>query len=129
MRENIKSQRGRKAEQRGRWGELICLVRLWLTGWRIVAHRLAHRRGTGLGEIDIVAKRGSVLAFIEVKARDTEAAALESITPAQRKRIQDAAVQFLAHRPEYANLSARFDAMVVSKQLWPRHIPDAWRTD
>lgn len=127
MNEDAKSQRGRNAERRGRWAESLCLLRLRITGWHIIAHRLAHRRGSGLGEIDIVARRGPVLAFIEVKARGTEQSALESITTSQRKRIQDAAAQFLAHRPEYSNYEIRFDAMILSQGLWPRHVVDAWR--
>ena len=124
-----KVQRGRHAEQRGRWAEIMCLVRLWLTGWRVIAHRLTGRRGSGLGEIDIIAKRGNVLAFIEVKARNTLDAALESISRTQQERIQAAAAQFVAHRPRYTDCQIRFDAMVLSSRAWPQHIADAWRPD
>lgn len=124
-----KSLRGQEAERRGRIAEVLCLVRLWLTGWRVVAHRLAGKRGRGIGEVDIVAARGSVLAFIEVKARGHEHLALESISPAQRQRIQTAALSFLAHRPAFSAYTIRFDAMVVVGQFWPKHIPDAWRVD
>jgi putative endonuclease len=121
--------RGRRAEQRGRLAEWLCLARLWLTGWRVLAHRLAGRRGTGLGEVDIVARRGAVLAFIEVKARGSAAAALEAVTAPQRRRIEAAAVRFLATHPAYAHCRVRFDAMIVAAGLWPRHIVDAWRPE
>ena len=45
------------AERRGRFAELVCVIVLRLTGWRILARRLTGGRGTGLGEIDIVARR------------------------------------------------------------------------
>ncbi len=64
--EQKKIRRGRDAEHRGRWAEMLCLAHLWLTGWRVLAYRLLAKRGSGLGEIDIVARRGRVLAFIEV---------------------------------------------------------------
>jgi putative endonuclease len=127
MAERKKVSRGRDAEHRGRWAEVLCVARLWLTGWRVLAHRLVAKRGSGLGEIDIVAKRGRVLAFIEVKARGSEADALESIQATQRQRIENAATAFLARQPALADCEIRFDAMIVSGQLWPKHIQDAWR--
>ncbi|MBL8629913.1 MAG: YraN family protein [Rhodospirillaceae bacterium] len=122
-----KTQRGRAAEHRGRWAEMLCVVRLWLTGWRIVARRLAGKRGSGVGEIDLVAVRGNTLAFIEVKARTDAVAALDSIQAPQRERIQTAAAAFLAARPQYGSHPVRFDAMILDKGLWPVHVPDAWR--
>jgi putative endonuclease len=103
------------------------LLRLWLTGWRVVAHRLVGKRGSGLGEIDIVATRAGILAFIEVKARTSTEAALESITVQQRERIQSSAAAFLARHPHLAGCHVRFDAMIVGQNIWPRHVPDAWR--
>ncbi len=122
-----KSERGREAERRGRLAEVMCILRLWLTGWRIVARRHAGKRGTGLGEIDIIAQRGNVVAFIEVKARTSTTDALESINTHQRARIQSAAAVFLAARPQFANHMIRFDAMILAKTLWPTHVQDAWR--
>ena len=123
----LKSNRGREAQQRGRLVEALCLLRLWLTGWRIVAHRLTGKRGSGLGEIDVIARRGSVLAFIEVKARASRHEALDAITGAQRARIQSAAAAYLAAHPHLAHYNVRFDAMIVGENTWPEHVPDAWR--
>lgn len=122
-----RSERGKDAERRGRLAEIMCMLRLWLTGWRIVARRHAGKRGTGLGEIDIIARRGRTLAFIEVKARTSVETALESINAAQRARIQSAAAAFLATRPQFANYTIRFDAMILANRLWPAHVADAWR--
>ena len=79
------------AEKRGRLAETLCVWSLRLRGWRILARRLAGKRGLGIGEIDIVARRGKVIAFIEVKARATAEAALEAVTAPQRARIARAA--------------------------------------
>ena len=117
----------RRAERRGRWAETLCIARLRLAGWRIVARRWAGPRGTGLGEIDIIARRGKVLAFIEVKARATRDAGLLAITPHQQQRIFRAATNFLARRADLGALDARFDVMVVGPGWIPYHLADAWR--
>ena len=127
--ESARIQRGRRAERRGRLAEILCLVRLWGTWWRVIAHRLVGKRGAGFGEIDIVAKCGRILAFIEVKARASEYEALESITHQQRARLQSAAATFLAQSSTLAKCDIRFDAMIVSERLWPGRIGDAWQPE
>jgi putative endonuclease len=127
MSTEAKRTRGRSAERRGHWAEWLCLLRLRLTGWRIIAHRLVGKRGTGVGEIDIVARRGRTLAFIEVKARETHALGLEAVNAAQQRRIEAAARAFLAHNPQLADLNVRFDVMVWTSTTIPDHIADAWR--
>ncbi len=107
--------------------ETLCVIRLTLTGWRILARRLKAKAGTGLGEVDIVARHGNTLAFIEVKARATFDAGLESVTPAQRARIARSADVYLQRRPELGGCNIRFDVMVLRNGLIPRHIADAWR--
>lgn len=112
-----------RAERLGRWAETLCVSRLRLTGHRIVARRFK----SPLGEIDLIARHGSILAFIEVKARADHAAALFAVTPAQTRRIERAAMSFIARHPELALLDMRYDIMVVLPRRWPRHLPDAWR--
>ncbi len=121
------SSRHATAERRGRLAETLCVVALNLTGWRVVARRLRSKRGTGLGEIDIIARRGQTVAFIEVKARRDMAAAVESVTAAQRARIARSAEVYLQQRPNLADCQARFDLMVLGGSLLPRRIVDAWR--
>ena len=84
--------RRRRAERRGRLAEWLCLWHLRLRGWRIVA------RGwrCPAGEIDIVARRGGMLAIIEVKSRGDVAVAAAALAPRQRRRIARAAEAFLA---------------------------------
>jgi putative endonuclease len=86
----------RAAEQRGRGAELLCLWQLRLKGYRI----LARRYKTPVGEIDLIARRGRVLAAIEVKARADLDLAGEAITPRQRHRISRAFAHFLGGRPD-----------------------------
>jgi putative endonuclease len=117
----------RAAEQRGRRAVFICALYLLTTGWRILERRFKSQRGTGAGEVDIIAKRGNVLAFIEVKARADETSARESVTPMQQARITRAAEAFLQRRPYLSECEIRFDLMTVGASLWPKRIADAWR--
>lgn len=115
----------RRALRRGRLAELACRWHLRLRGWRIV------ERGWRCpsGEIDILARRGGVLAVIEVKSRGDVEQAAAAIAPRQRRRISRAASAFLASRPDLAALATRFDVMLVAPLHLPRHLPDAWRLD
>ncbi|MSO73378.1 MAG: YraN family protein [Rhodospirillaceae bacterium] len=121
------SKRRVRAERCGRFAETLCVARLRLTGWSILARCLKSPRGSGLGEIDIVARRGSTVAFIEVKARLDESAAVDALTTLQRGRIARAADAFLQRHPELSGANVRFDVMVVGQRLVPRLIADAWR--
>lgn len=108
----------------GRTGEARCAWRLRLAGYRIVARDVR----TPVGEIDLVARRGRTLAFVEVKARSRDDAS-EALTPRQRRRIVRAAEAFLAARPALAALDIRFDLMLVGRRLFPRHLRGAFRAD
>ena len=124
-----RSKRGAQARRRGRWAEWRCLWALRLNGYAILAHGHVTGRGTGAGEIDIVARKGPVLAFIEVKARPSLAEAAASLSIGQRRRLARAAAAFLGRHPALAGLDARFDAMLVIPWHWPRHLIDAWRDE
>lgn len=81
------------------------------------------------GEIDILARRGKVLAVIEVKSRDEFDAAAAALMPRQRRRIARAAEAFLLSRPDLGRLDPRFDVMLVAPRRLPRHWPGAWQAD
>jgi putative endonuclease len=115
----------RIAERRGRRAELLCLWMLRLKGWRILERDLK----LTVGEIDIIARRGGVLAAIEVKARDDFDAAAYAVSTRQKRRIARALAAFLARRPDLARLSPRFDVMLLVRGRLPRHIAAAWRAD
>ena len=74
----------------------------------------------------MVARRGRLLVFVEVKAR-AAAADPGAITPRQRQRIERAAEAFLARNPALGGLDCRFDALLLARGRWPVHIADAWR--
>ena len=112
-----------RAWRHGRMAEAVAVGRLRLGGWRIVARNWK----CPFGEIDIIARRRHILAFIEVKTRAEMAAAGEAIGARQQDRIRRAAALYLAHRPVYAALDARFDAILVLPWRWPVHVRDAWR--
>ncbi|MTI01173.1 YraN family protein [Roseibium sp. RKSG952] len=106
---------GLSAETRAAWA-------LRLTGWRI----LKRRYKTKAGEIDLIAKKRKVVAFIEVKARRNRRAAMEAVTPASQKRIVRAAKIFVSEHPKAAFFTLRFDVMVVRPWTWPEHIANAF---
>ncbi len=107
----------------GRFAEALCAWHLRLRGYRI----LARRYRTPLGEIDIVARRGGLIAFIEVKARRDLVQASESLSARQRHRITRAAAMYMQKQPPLQGLDQRFDVMLVAPWRAPRHVIDAWR--
>ncbi|MDB5367728.1 MAG: YraN family protein [Rhodospirillales bacterium] len=117
-----RGERKRRAERAGRWAETLAAASLTLRGWRILARRFR----CPAGELDLVARRGSVLAIVEVKARRTRDDAAWAVTPASRLRLRRAAAAYLARNPELARLALRFDAMLVTPWAWPRHLAGAW---
>ncbi len=119
----------RAAEQRGRRAENVAALYLRFLGWAILGRRFTSGRGSGAGEVDLIARRGDLIAFIEVKARPTIAEALESLTPAQRVRIARGAEAWLQMNPRHAERSLRFDVIAVPSVGRPQHLADAWRPD
>ena len=115
----------RRAQRRGRVAEWLCLWHLRLRGWQI----LARDWRCPAGEIDILARRGKVLAVIEVKSRGELATAATALAPRQRRRIARAAEAFLLQRSDLAGLDLRFDLMLVAPLRLPRHWRGAWRAD
>jgi putative endonuclease len=87
-------------------------------GYRILAKRFR----TPYGEIDIVARRRNLLAFVEVKARATLDEAAYAVTPRQQRRIIDAAQAWLMTHPEHADFDLRFDVMLIAPRHLPRHL-------
>src|SRR3954471_18712349 len=95
---------------------------LMAKGYRILAKRFR----SPYGEIDIVARRRNLLAFVEVKARATLDDAAYAVTPRQQRRIIDAAQAWLMTHPEHAGFDLRFDAMLIAPKSLPRHLPAAF---
>src|SRR6266436_3559812 len=91
---------------------------LMAKGYRILAKRFR----TPHGEIDIVARRRNLVAFVEVKARASLDEAAFAVTPRQQARIIEAAQAWLMAHPEHAGYELRFDAMLIAPRHLPRHL-------
>jgi putative endonuclease len=91
---------------------------LMAKGYRILAKRFK----TPHGEIDLVAKKRNLVAFIEVKARASLDEAAYAVTPRQQARIIDAAQAWLMTHPEHAEFDLRFDVVLIAPRRLPRHL-------
>src|SRR5436305_6142206 len=91
---------------------------LMAKGYRILAKRFK----TPHGEIDLVAKKRNLIAFIEVKARARIDDAAYAVTPRQQARIIAAAQGWLMAHPEHAEFELRFDAVLIAPRHLPRHL-------
>lgn len=111
-----------EAERRGRGAETLACWYLRLKGWRILARR-ARVRG---GEVDIVARRGRILAFVEVKARATEEAAAFALDEWRLRRVV-AAAERLAPRYMRNGDDVRIDALFIVRRRWPKHLANIWQ--
>ncbi|MET0969281.1 MAG: YraN family protein [Tardiphaga sp.] len=87
-------------------------------GYRILARRFR----TPHGEIDIVARRRNLIAFVEVKARALLDDAAYAVTPRQQARISNAAQGWLMAHPEHAEFDLRFDVVLIAPRHLPRHL-------
>tara|TARA_R110000787_G_C13162316_1_gene419748 strand:+ start:35 stop:406 length:372 start_codon:yes stop_codon:yes gene_type:complete len=112
-----------RAERRGRTGETLAALWLRFKGYRILATRLR----TPVGEIDLIASKGRIIAFVEVKARARRDHALGAVSPAGWQRISRAADFWMARRPHYADHGWRYDLIAIQPWHLPVHVRDAWR--
>ncbi len=112
----------KKAERRGRWSEYQAALYLLLKGYRIVA--LRHK--TKWGEVDIIARRGAVVAFVEVKARATRQLAIDAVGYESQRRIRAAGDVWLSKQSDAARLSLRCDIIAIVPRSWPFHLKDAF---
>ncbi len=120
-----RTKRRRKAHVFGLNAEWVAAALLRLKGYSILSRRYV----VSGGEIDLIARRGDAVAFVEVKARSRLAAAQESITAAKRRRIARAARVWLARNPWAAGLTLRGDAVFVAPGRLPRHMRCAYRLE
>jgi len=110
------------AEKRGRGAETLACWYLRLKGWHILARR-ARVHG---GEVDIVARGGRTLAFVEVKARASDDAAGLALDDWRLRRVVVAAER-LAPRYMREGDDVRIDALFLVPRRWPRHLPNVWQ--
>lgn len=112
-----------RAYRKGHRGEWLAALALMLKGYRIVARR--HR--TKLGEIDLIARRGDLVAIVEVKARPTLLHAMDSVGHEAQRRIEGATDLWLSRQPDASRLSIRFDIVAVLPRRWPVHVENAFQ--
>jgi putative endonuclease len=116
------SGRRAEAERRGRRGETLAGWYLRLTGWRILARRVK----TARGEVDIVARRGRTVAFVEVKWSGG-AGELDHAIDARRLARVAAAAGGIAPRFVRPGDLQRIDVLLLAPGRFPRHIVNAWQ--
>ena len=97
--------------QKGIFSELVACAYLMLHGFRIVRRRYTTGRYTGRAEIDIIARRGNLIVFVEVKKRKSIDAGFNAITWAQVKRLRAAAETYLLQKRWMGD--ARFDVIII----------------
>lgn len=114
--------RRRRAERRGHVSEYLAALYLFLRGYRI----LAIRYRTKLGEIDIVARRKTLIVFVEVKARAREGDAIDAVGFDTQRRIRAASEIWISRRRDAHLLSFRYDIIAMLPRRLPRHFPDAF---
>ena len=110
-----------RAEASGRRGERVAAWWLRLKGWRILDRRVR----TPAGEVDIVARKGNLVAFVEVKLRKTAAELDFAIDERRLSRVAAAAEVLM---PRYAGPGddIRVDVILIAPRSLPRHIENAW---
>lgn len=111
-----------QAETRGRQGEARAAAWLRLKGWSILDARVK----TPVGEIDLVARRGKLIAFIEVKWR-SKVADLDTAIDHYRLRRVAAAAEAVAHKYATDGEDLRIDVILLAPRAFPRHITNAWQ--
>jgi putative endonuclease len=109
------------AENRGREGERRAAWWLWLRGWRILDRRVR----TPAGEVDLVVRKGALVAFVEVKTRAT-AAELDFAIDERRLARVAAAAEYLMPRYAGPGDDIRVDVILIAPGKLPRHIENAW---
>ncbi len=114
------SQKRRAGHDFGLRAESVAALWLQLKLYKILARRY---RVNG-GEIDIIARRGDAIVFVEVKARGAMDDAVIAITPQKQRRLAIAAARWLAANPWAAQYTLRADAVFVAPRRLPRHVID-----
>lgn len=109
------------AENRGREGEKRAAWWLWLRGWRILDRRVR----TPAGEVDLVVRKGNLVAFVEVKTRATGAELDFAIDERRLARVA-AAAEYLMPRYAGPGDDIRVDVILIAPRTLPRHIENAW---
>jgi putative endonuclease len=112
----------RAAERKGRVAEGLAALAYLIRGYEILDRRF---RASG-GEADLIVRRGRLIAFVEVKSRKDDEAAILAVTPKNRRRLEQAAARYLALRPYFGEFAVRYDIAAVAG-FRVTVVRDAWR--
>ena len=123
--EKVRNARKQAAFRLGVSAEGRAALFLLAKGYR----ELARRWKSPVGEVDLVMRRGRMLVFVEVKARNRFEDAAEAVTVRQRQRIVAGAEAWLAAHPEHAGYDMRFDAVLVAPGRLPKHLIAAFAAE
>lgn len=113
----------KRAEARGRRAEFTAGLLLRAKGYSILASRVR----TPLGEVDLIAKRGRIVAFVEVKQRRNRRNTHQAVSQRNWQRIAAAAETWMARKPHLSECDWRYDLIAVAPWKLPQHMPDFWR--
>lgn len=116
--------RGSKGRKDGRAAEIAAALLLMCKGYQILGFRLRTREG----EIDLLARRGRILAVVEVKRRTTLEEALQALGPIQRERLLRAGRSLMTSRPALRQLDLRLELIALAPGRFPRHVSDVLAT-
>lgn len=111
-----------KAYRRGHRAEWLAALMLMTKGYRIAARRFK----TPVGEVDLIARKNDLILFVEVKARASQQAALDSVSLSSQKRIESAGEWWISQQKDASQLSWRCDIVAVTPWKWPHHYEDVW---
>jgi putative endonuclease len=111
-----------KALRRGSFSEYLAAFSLMLRGYRILAMRYRVKSG----EIDIIARKGDLVSFVEVKARATAADSVFAVNGLTQSRIRNASLYWLQTQKDASQLCYSYDIIAVRPWRWPEHFRDAF---
>ena len=114
----------RKAWRFGLGAELRAKWVLRLKGYRILETRFK----TPVGEIDLIARKGRLLVFVEVKGRSTKITETP-VTRHQMRRITNASALYMQSNETLSSFDVRYDVILIEPGRWPTHMIDAWSPD
>ncbi|HSB54772.1 MAG TPA: YraN family protein [Gemmatimonadales bacterium] len=119
-----------RRQLRGLAGERAAIEYLTACGWQLEAHRFRH----GRHDLDLVLRRGRLVAFVEVKTRRSDrcGSAVESVSALKRRLVERVAVWWRLRHGRPGDVY-RFDLVAVTDRGGGRyeveHLADAWRME
>ncbi len=116
------AERRRASERAGRRAETLAAWLLRAKRYRIVAMRYK----TKIGEIDLIARRGKTMVFVEVKRRSSSQRLGEALEAVNTARITRAAQWYISAHPHLAGFDFRFDVITLAPGRWPHHLVNAF---